>query len=139
MTDKPPAPPGSVGYRAPPVAQRFRPGQSGNPAGRPKGARNMLTMMNAELSQLVTATENGKPRRMPMGQAIVKRLISLAASGNLRATELLLKHADGKSSEPSADTANGPIQQNEQDKAILERHMARMRAEAAGREDDDNE
>jgi hypothetical protein len=30
-----------VGYGRPPLATRFRPGQSGNPRGRPKGARNL--------------------------------------------------------------------------------------------------
>ena len=31
-----------VGYRHPPLATRFRPGTSGNPRGRPKGARNRI-------------------------------------------------------------------------------------------------
>ena len=30
-----------VGYGRPPTTTRFRPGQSGNPRGRPKGARNL--------------------------------------------------------------------------------------------------
>ncbi len=29
-----------VGYGAPPLATRFRPGQSGNPKGRPMGSKN---------------------------------------------------------------------------------------------------
>jgi hypothetical protein len=32
-----------VGYGRPPLATRFRAGQSGNPRGRPKGARNLST------------------------------------------------------------------------------------------------
>ena len=34
---------GQVGYRKPPVHTRFKPGQSGNPKGRPKGPRNLAT------------------------------------------------------------------------------------------------
>ena len=32
-----------VGYRRPPAHYQFRPGQSGNPAGRRKGVRNLAT------------------------------------------------------------------------------------------------
>ena len=38
-----------VGYRRPPVRTRFGPGQSGNPRGRPKGARNLSTVVAAAL------------------------------------------------------------------------------------------
>ena len=32
-----------VGYRNPPQHTRFKPGQSGNPRGRPRGQRNLTT------------------------------------------------------------------------------------------------
>ena len=35
----PPPPKYEVGYGKPPAGTRFKPGQSGNPAGRPKGSR----------------------------------------------------------------------------------------------------
>ena len=139
MTAKPPAPRGPLGYGAPPVETRFRPGQSGNPKGRPNGAKNMSTIIAEELGQHVTATENGKPRRLTMGRAIVKRLTGLAVGGNLKAAEILLKLAPGNQVAPSADTAVVQTNQNEQDEAILKRHLARMNAEIAGRKDDDNE
>lgn len=37
-----------VGYGKPPVATRFRKGVSGNPRGRPKGARNRRPALNEE-------------------------------------------------------------------------------------------
>jgi hypothetical protein len=37
-----------VGFRRPPVASRFKPGQSGNRKGRPKGARNKRPALNEE-------------------------------------------------------------------------------------------
>ena len=34
----------AVGYGRPPVNRQFKPGQSGNPRGRPKGSKNFPTM-----------------------------------------------------------------------------------------------
>jgi hypothetical protein len=123
----------------PPVETRFQAGQSGNRKGRPKGARNLITIINEELSQFVTATVNGKSRRLTTGQAIVKRVVNLATGGNLRAAEILLKHAPGNHVDQSAGSADGQTYPNEQDEALLKRHMARMTAAVSGRKDDDNE
>jgi len=38
-----------VGYRKPPAKTRFKPGVSGNPHGRPKGASNFSTILDQEL------------------------------------------------------------------------------------------
>jgi uncharacterized protein DUF5681 len=138
MAAKPPAPRGPVGYGTPPVETRFQAGRSGNPKGRPKGAKNMTTIMNEELGQLVTATENGKRRRLTTGRAIAKRLINQAVGGNVRAVEILLKYASGESADKSAETVGIP-NMNEQDEALLNRHLARMNAARSGRKDGDNE
>ena len=37
-----------VGYGKPPVHTQFKPGQSGNPKGRPKGAKNKRPKLNEE-------------------------------------------------------------------------------------------
>ena len=53
-----------VGYRRPPIVTRFRPGQSGNPRGRPRGARSVSTVIAAALSERVAVTENGQRRHI---------------------------------------------------------------------------
>src|SRR5208337_568384 len=53
-----------VGYGRPPIRTRFRPGQSGNPRGRPRGARNLATEIAAALAEKVAVTENGRRRHI---------------------------------------------------------------------------
>jgi hypothetical protein len=94
-----------VGYGRPPIATRFRPGQSGNPRGRPKGARNLSTLVAASLSERIAINENGKRRRISKMEAVVKQLVNRAASGELRATQLLLALVQSQEAEKRAATA----------------------------------
>jgi hypothetical protein len=43
-----------IGYARPPVASRFKKGQSGNPLGRPKGKKNMATEFQEALGRVNT-------------------------------------------------------------------------------------
>jgi Family of unknown function (DUF5681) len=79
-----------VGYCRPPMGTRFRPGQSGNPRGRRKGARNLSAVIAAALSERVAVNENGRRCRISKLEAAVKQLVNRAASGETRATQLLL-------------------------------------------------
>ena len=47
-----------VGYGKPPQHTRFHQGQSGNPRGRPKGSRNLSTLMAKALNEPVVISEN---------------------------------------------------------------------------------
>jgi hypothetical protein len=90
-----------VGYRRPPVRTRFRLGQSGNPRGRPKGARNLGTVIAAALGERVAVTENGCRRRITKLEAAVKQLVNRAASGEARATQLLLALVQANEARPA--------------------------------------
>jgi len=79
-----------VGYGKPPLATRFRKGMSSNPRGRPRGARNLATVVAAALGERVTINENGRRRRISKFEAAIKQLVNRAASGEARATQLLL-------------------------------------------------
>lgn len=96
---RPPSPKYEVGYCQPPMATRFKAGQSGNPSGRPKGARskNRVPALNEErLKSLVleeayrTIRINEADRQVsiPMAQAIIRSLAVNAAKGNQRAQRL---------------------------------------------------
>ena len=79
-----------IGYRRPPASRRFKPGTSGNPKGRPKGARNFATLLQQELQQTITVNENGKKKKVTRQQAMVKRVVTNALNGDARAILLLI-------------------------------------------------
>ena len=78
-----------TGYRNPPEATRFKPGQSGNPSGRPKGSTNLGTDLAAELGEPITVRENGRTRRVSKQRALIKGLMGKALEGDVRATAAL--------------------------------------------------
>jgi hypothetical protein len=59
-----------VGYGKPPHHTRFVKGQSGNPRGRPPGAKNMKTLLTRALNELVVVTDNGGRRKVSKREAI---------------------------------------------------------------------
>lgn len=81
----------NVGYGKPPATGQFKRGQSGNPKGRRKGARNLKTDLLEELHDRVAVTDRGKRRTFTKQQALLKRLMAEALSGNLKAATLLLQ------------------------------------------------
>jgi hypothetical protein len=99
MTVRPDSTTYQVGFGKPPVETRFRPGQSGNPGGRPKGSKKKpaLPSLNEERLKSIVLEEayrtisindpNGTVS-IPMAQAIVRSLAVNAAKGNSRAQRL---------------------------------------------------
>jgi hypothetical protein len=81
-----------VGFGKPPKHTQFKKGQSGNPKGRPRGARNASTLLDEALKERVIISENGQRRTVTKLEAIMKQLVNRAAGGDHRATQLLLAH-----------------------------------------------
>jgi hypothetical protein len=78
-----------VGYRHPPEKSRFKAGQSGNPHGRPKGALNLATILEKTLRELVVIVENGRRKKVTKLEAAIRQMVNQAASGELKAMQLL--------------------------------------------------
>jgi hypothetical protein len=68
-----------VGYGKPPRDTRFPKGQSGNPRGRPSGAKNLKTLLSEALNEPVIVTENGGRRKVTKRQAIITQLVNRSA------------------------------------------------------------
>ena len=71
-----------VGACRPPRATRFRPGQSGNPRGRPKRPRGIPGLVARALGERVEAKENGRPLRITKLEAVVKQLVNRGRNRN---------------------------------------------------------
>ena len=79
-----------VGYGKPPKEHQFKRGQSGNPAGRKKGARGLKTDLSAELDAQMTIRINNEPVNGTRQRLLLRALTSRAATGDVRATAVLL-------------------------------------------------
>jgi hypothetical protein len=81
----------AVGYKKPPRRTQFRPGQSGNPKGRPKKVKTVEEVFAKQLSKSLTLTIAGKRQKKSMFEAITMQQISKALSGDHRATTMIIK------------------------------------------------
>ena len=79
-----------VGYGKPPRHTRFRKGQSGNPRGRPRGSKNLKTLLSEALNEPVIVTEEGGRRKITKREAIITQLVNRSASADFRAIKILL-------------------------------------------------
>lgn len=73
---------------------RFRPGQSGNPKGRPKGSLSFQTLIERELRKSIVFNENGRQKRLTKQEIIVRRLAHDGIHGDYKAIALLMKLAN---------------------------------------------
>ena len=75
----------AVGYGQPPMASRFKPGTSGNPKGRPKGSKNLRTLVEDAMMASIPLQEGEKTRRVSKFEGVVLRQLQSALKGNDKA------------------------------------------------------
>ena len=114
-----------VGYGKPPRHTRFAKGQSGNPRGRPRGAKNFTTLLEEALNEPVTVTENGGRRKVSKRQAIITQLVNRSATADFRAIKILLDIMRDieRQTEPTAPETSDF---SEADEKVLEQIKARF-------------
>jgi hypothetical protein len=90
-----------VGKAKPPIETRFQPGHSGNPKGRPKGAKNkskpvkqyeaMSAIIQREGRRTFKLTENGRPISLPTIAVVARAMVHKAIKGDHRAQRDFLR------------------------------------------------
>jgi len=70
---------------------KFKPGQSGNPSGRPKGSVSIRTEVRKLLQE---AAKEGTADTV--AKALATRLIKQAFDGDMKAMQMVIEHIDGK-------------------------------------------
>lgn len=97
-----PAPPANdnveIGYGKPPTEQQFKPGQSGNVKGRPKGAKNrrpafgveqLKSTILMEVYNEIEVQEGEETVTIPKATAIVRKMLDKAVGGDTRAAQII--------------------------------------------------
>jgi hypothetical protein len=116
-----------VGYGRAPIEHRFKPGQSGNPSGRPKDARRFAADLRDELGEIVSITDGDKRLEVTKQRAIVKALVRKALNGEPRAIATIVGACVRTVGDQIDDQAEAP-----EDRAIM-RAVATPPAKSANR------
>jgi hypothetical protein len=111
-----------VGFAKPPRAKQWKPGQSGNPAGRPKGSKNESTLLREILDRKIDSRVGDRVRKITILEGILLKVTEDSLRGNTKsATFLLNRYAAMVSGElPPQDLS-------EDDRKVLEAFANRLK------------
>jgi hypothetical protein len=84
---------GNVGYKKPPKETQFKPGQSGNPSGLPKGTPKV----SVALMKLLAGNPGEQFTPRSRAEEIALALLNKAASGDVQAIREVSDRTEGKS------------------------------------------
>jgi hypothetical protein len=111
------------GYKRPPGASRFQAGRSGNPKGRPKGARNLRTDLTALMKKRVTVREDGELSHISRQEAMLLSLFDKAVRGDVKASGQIFTMLTKLGLHDAAPSEPPPVTGN--DRAIVEAFLRR--------------
>ena len=119
-----------VGYGRPPRQHQFRAGQSGNPRGRPRGAKNESTILREIMARKIKNRSNDRVRSISVLEGILLRIADDALKGNVKSAAFLLNRF--------GSMVSGELERpdlSEDDREVLEHYARRLR----GRRDGDDQ
>ena len=114
----------TVGYGKPPAHSRFKPGRSGNPKGKKKGAKSCKAIVSGVLSEKVPVKTSRGTKKMTKLEALVHTTMNDALKGDPKAADRVMKLArDAGMTDEVADALEAQTMKQllEEDQAILKR------------------
>ncbi len=118
-----------VGYGKPPRSHRFKPGKSGNPKGRPKGAKSEATILLELFNRKIEIRQNGRVRKITVLEGIFHKLAEDSLKGNTKSAAFVLNRLAA-----IAATANTESEVNPDDKAVLDAYLRNFQSTLGGKE-----
>lgn len=115
-----------VGYCKPPKHTRYKPGQSGNAKGRPRGQRNLKTAVKEALKEKITMREGERTRTVSRLDAIVRVTINNALKGDPKALAAFIQLIRPTGLMDEEPDASCPEIVSAEDDAILTDFLARQ-------------
>jgi hypothetical protein len=117
-----------IGYGSPPKHAQFKPGQSGNLAGKPRGTKNHNTILRQILFRRLPIRDRGKVRHVPVIEAIFLKFAEEALRGNPKAATFLLnRYAPAPNDEAASHDLSG--EENEILQAFAQRILGASKKE----------
>jgi hypothetical protein len=117
----------AVGYGKPPSASQFRQGQSGNVKGRPKGRKNLKTLIKQAMTAMITVQEGSSGRHVTKLEGVVMRQLQNALKGNDRSAMAVIKMATVLGFlEDAAESAQAEPDLSPSDERILKELASRL-------------
>jgi hypothetical protein len=116
-----------VGYGQPPLASRFKPGTSGNTKGRPKGSKNLKTLIREAMTASISIQEGEKTRRVTKLEGVVLRQLQSALKGSDRAAFAVIKMAHQLRFLEDSESATAETALSPEEERILNELLARTR------------
>jgi hypothetical protein len=121
----------AIGYGKPPTTSRFKPGKSGNAKGRPKGQKNLKTLIRQAMTAMISVQEGTSSRKVSKLEGVVLRQLQSALKGDDRSAMAVMKIATQLGILDEAADAGAETMLSPSDERILhelvERQGARRR------------
>jgi len=128
---RPAAADNDVGYGKPPRANQFKPGESGNPKGRPKGAKSEATILQDLLQHKISLNDRGRTRRITVLEGILRRIADDCLKGNIKSATFLLNRLQAMT---SGEPDESGLSDDEQ--TVLETYLKNFQSNLDPKKDD---
>jgi hypothetical protein len=116
-----------IGYGKPPLQSRFKAGRSGNAGGRPKGSKNLKTLVKEAMTASISIQEGAKTRKVSRLEGVLLRQLQKALTGSDRAAVAVFKIAMQLNLLDDADDHDGEVALSGHDEEILNELISRGR------------